>query len=82
MSKTEKICSKCKSDYEDEFYKYEEEIYCFDCLIEELENNEELYKVETTHYYNGDWGKLGTSDEISEVIQNICEEYDVEVLDE
>lgn len=81
MSKEEKICCKCNSDYEEKFYKYNNEIYCFDCLTEELEKNGELNIVKITHYYNDDWGKLGTDDEISEVIQNLCEEYDIEVVE-
>jgi len=77
----ENRCCKCDSDYESEFYKYDNKIYCFDCLTEELENDGKLQIVKTTHYYNEDWGELGTDDEISEVVQNICEEFDVEELD-
>lgn len=77
----EKQCCKCNSDYEDSYYKYNEKIYCFDCLIEELESDVRLQVVSTTHYYNEDWGELGTSDEIDEVVQNICEKYEVEEID-
>ena len=74
------ICCKCEHKYEEEYYKYENEIYCFDCLTEKLEKEGELYIVQTKHYYNVDWGELGTDEEMSEVIQNICDNYDVEVV--
>lgn len=73
-------CYKCDSDYEENYYKYNEHIYCFECLIEELENSRQLNVVKTTHYYNADWGALGTDDDISEVIQNMCEDYDIEEI--
>ncbi len=42
MSEDKEIrCCKCDSDYEEEYYKYEDKIYCFECLKEELEENEE-----------------------------------------
>lgn len=71
-------CCKCKSTYEEEYYKYQNDIYCFDCLEEKLKDDKEIYVVETKHYYNCDGGGLGTDDEIEEVIQNICEENDIE----
>lgn len=74
----ENFCYKCGSDYEEEYYKYNNKTYCFDCLIEELENSGQMNVVKTTHYYNGDWGELGTDDDINEVVQNICEEFDIE----
>lgn len=59
MSKADKnVCCKCNSGHEDQFYKYNNEIYCFDCLIEELKNNKELYTVTTTNYYNADWRRI------------------------
>ena len=73
----ENFCYKCGSDYEEEYYKYDNKTYCFDCLIEELENSGQMNVVKTTYYYNDDWGELGTDDDINEVIQNICEEFDV-----
>lgn len=30
---------------------------------------------------NDDWGNLGTENKISELIQNICEEYEVEEIE-
>lgn len=74
-------CCKCDSDYETEYYKHNDEIYCFDCLVEELESAGKLNVVKTTHYYNEDWGELGTDNEIAEVIQNICENYDIEEIE-
>ena len=81
MSKEEIKCCKCNSDYEENYYKYQDDIFCFDCLAEQLEKESKLNIVKTTHYYNDDWGNLGTDDEISEVIQNICEEYEVEEIE-
>ncbi|HAB66534.1 MAG TPA: hypothetical protein DCE23_04105 [Firmicutes bacterium] len=73
-------CAKCESDYEENYYKHNNNIFCFDCLIQELENTKGLNVVTTTHYYNDDWGELGTDDDIAEVIQNICEDCDVEEI--
>lgn len=73
-------CYKCDSDYETEYYKYNDKVYCFDCLIEELENAGQLNIVKTTQYYNDDWQDLGTDTDITEVIQNICENYDIEEI--
>ena len=81
MNKEEIRCCKCDSDYEENYYKYQDDIFCFDCLTEQLENENKLKIVNTIHYYNDDWGNLGTNDEISEVIQNICEEYEVEEIE-
>ena len=47
-------------------------------VVNELESAGEMNVVSTTHYYNCDWGELGTDDDINEVIQNICEEFNVE----
>ncbi len=80
MKETELKCNICDSDYDEEYYKYDDKIYCFDCLVNELEEDKRLIKVETTHYYNEDWGELGTNDDIDEVIQNICEEFEVEII--
>lgn len=73
-------CHKCDNDYEEEYYKYNGEIYCFECLTEELEEEGKLHIVKTIHYYNDDWGDLGTDDEINEVIQNICEDFEIEEI--
>lgn len=75
-------CCKCSTDYKDGYFKYNDKIYCFDCLTEELENENRLQIVKTTHYYNEDWGDLGTEDDINEVIENILEEYEVEEINE
>ena len=80
LSKEEIKCDKCYNDYEQYYYKYNDNIFCFECLIEELENTNKLNVVKTTHYYNDDWQELGTDDDISEAIQNICEEYDIEEM--
>lgn len=79
MQEKEEIrCYKCDSDYEEEYYKYQDKIYCFNCLEKELEENEDMHIVKTKRYFNEDWGELGTDDEMEEVIQNICERYEVE----
>jgi hypothetical protein len=78
--KEEIECDKCGNDYEENYYKYDNNIFCFECLIEELENSRQLNVVKITHYYNKDWGELGTDDDIAEVVQNICEEYDIEEI--
>lgn len=83
MSKADEIsvCCKCKSRHEEEYYRYDNNIYCFDCLTEKLEEEKEINIVNTKHYYNNDWGELGTDDEISEVIQNLCDDYEIEVVE-
>lgn len=79
MQEKEEIrCYKCDSDYEEEYYKYQDKIYCFNCLEKELEENEDMHIVKTKRYFYEDWGELGTDDEMEEVIQNICERYEVE----
>lgn len=74
-------CECCDSSYEEEYYKYEDKIYCFDCLTEKLEADGRIHIVKTIHYYNEDWGTLGTDDEINEVVQNLCEEFEVETIE-
>ena len=81
LSKEEIRCCKCKSDYEENYYKYNNNIFCFDCLTEQLENEGILNIVNVVSYYNNDWGDLGTSDDYDEVIQNICDEYEVEEIE-
>lgn len=67
-------CCECDSDYEEKYYKYNNKIYCFDCLVYTLQKEGRLNIVETTHYYNDDWGELGT-------IENICDTYDIEEVE-
>lgn len=74
-------CCECDSDYKEKYYKYDNKIYCFDCLVDTLQEEGRLNIVETTHYYNDDWGELGTDDEINEVIENICDTYDIEEVE-
>lgn len=74
-------CCECDSDYEEKYYKYDNKIYCFDCLVDTLQEEGQLNIVKTTHYYNDDWGELGTDDEINEVIENICDTYDIEEVE-
>ena len=74
-------CCECDSDYEEKYYKYDNKIYCFDCLVDTLEESGQLNIVKITHYYNDDWGELGTDDEINEVIENICDTYDIEEVE-
>ena len=73
-------CNCCDSDYESEYYKYNAEIYCFDCLIEKLKDEEKLNVVTTTKYYTDDWVCLGDDEEITDTMQEICEYYDVEEI--
>ena len=82
MSSKEEIkCCKCNSDYEESYYKYKNNIFCFDCLTEQLENERILNMVDTVTYYNEDWGELGTDNNISDTIKNICEEYNIEEIE-
>ncbi|MBO5348971.1 MAG: hypothetical protein J6A89_04030 [Clostridia bacterium] len=73
-------CNCCDSDYESEYYKYNNEIYCFDCLTEKLKDEGKLNVVTTTKYYTDDWGYLGDNEELADTIQEICEYYDVEEI--
>ena len=81
LSKEEIKCCKCDSDYEENYYKYKNNIFCFDCLTEQLENERILIIVNTISYYNDDWQELGTSDDYDRAIQNICEEYEVKEIE-
>ena len=80
INKKELECCKCGSDYEEHYYKYDNNIFCFECLTEQLENEQQINIVKTTHYYTDEWSELGTDDEIAEVIQKLCENYDIEEL--
>lgn len=81
LSKEEIKCCKCDSYYKENYYKYQNNIFCFDCLTEQLENERILTIVNTVSYYDEDWKGLGTSDNYDEVIQNICEEYEIEEIE-
>ncbi len=75
-----RCCCCCDSDFEDEFYEYDGKIYCFECLTEQLEDENRIYTRRTTSYYNDDWHELGTDEEIDGLIKNICEEYEIKII--
>ena len=78
MEDKEIKCSCCDSNYEEEYFKYDNQLYCFGCLEDKLKEDKEIQVVEVKHYYNVDGGELGTDEEIEEVIQELCEQNDIE----
>ena len=72
-------CERCGSDYAESYYKdkYSDEIICEECLLEldGITTNKE------THYFL-DGYYLGTDNNYSELIENICEYTDYEEIEE
>lgn len=72
-------CERCGSDYAESYYKdkYSDEIICEECLLEldGITTNKE------THYFL-DGYYLGTDNNYSELIENICENTDYEEIEE
>ena len=68
-------CNRCGSDYSESYYKdkYSDEIICEECLLE-LDG---ITTEEETHYFL-DGYYLGTDNNYSELIENICENTDYE----
>lgn len=73
-------CCRCGGCFDEESYKYNYEIYCWDCLISLLEERGEVITSNTTTYYSCD-SYYGNSDDIEEVIKNITDEFEIERVD-
>jgi hypothetical protein len=65
-------CNKCGSRI-GEFYKYENEIYCFDCLLKELNIEEEIFT-----YYKINGENVANENDIGDYIESLGI-YEVEV---
>lgn len=78
MSEEERCC-KCGNDgfWEDYLFKFEGNIYCFDCLQGVLREERNMQVYKTTRYYTDDNQALGTDDDIDSAYEQICEYYDV-----
>lgn len=77
---TEKKCSICGSDFLYYSYfkdKYTGEVICENCLLERGEISTSI----TTHYcYEGEY--LGSSDEIKEVFEKLCDYLNLEEIED
>lgn len=75
-----KICSKCGSDYADNYYKDKvtEEILCEDCL---LEIDKVTSSTITNYYIDGEY--IGNDEcDIEEILKTICDYFDYEEVKE
>ncbi|MBU5440309.1 hypothetical protein KQI42_20140 [Tissierella sp. MSJ-40] len=67
------VCNTCGSNSE---YKYDDEYYCSDCLIEQFN----LIETTITHYYDDDNGEyLGSDEDIEEVFKALGAEMIQEI---
>lgn len=74
---TKKECSKCPSSIE--LYKYENKIYCYDCLLKQLEKEDILSTNTVTEYRLG--GEfVCTDDDEYLLIEELIEDYEVEKI--
>lgn len=70
-------CCECDSDYEENYYVQDDKIYCKDCLLEKLEDEGHIHTTRITSYFNDDWHPLGNDDDEYELMQNVCDEFDI-----
>lgn len=72
-------CSKCGSNYGEYYYKDKNsnEIICEDCL---LEIDEVTTSKVTSYFLYGEF--IGDDEDIEEVIENICDNFDYEEVKE
>ena len=73
----EKICSICEKTafYDEPLYEYESEIYCFDCLVEQLKGEGSLRMFTIKHYVSDGGTCLGSEEDTYSLSQEICEYY-------
>ena len=79
----DKCCCRCgdRGIWEDYLFKFEDRIYCFDCLEKVLEEEKYMKVYETKRYYTDDYQELGTDDDTYSLYEQICEEYEVEKIE-
>lgn len=77
-------CDRCFEVYQwmktdEDLYKYEDKLYCWECLEQEL-NDDDILSTNTMTYYNlcGDY--IGSENDIEEVIETIVDSLDIEVI--
>ncbi len=74
-------CCKCNTTANIcELYKYEDKIYCCCCLTQKLEEEDYIHTDLTTVYYDSDGCKLGDSDDFDEIMDELCEAYEIEMV--
>lgn len=77
-------CDRCYEVYEwvktdEELYKYEDKLYCWECLEQKLEDAE-ILRISTLTYYDLGGEYIGDENDIEEVIDRIVDSLDIEVI--
>lgn len=77
----EKKCCKCHEGLtsEDELYIYEDNTYCFYCLMNHLVSTSDIGRA--VIYYDPD-GEIGNEDDPDTIIEYLKDYYDVTVIKE
>ena len=79
LDKLNTKCCKCDTPANIcELYKYEDKIYCCCCLTEKLEEDDYIHTDIVTVYYDSDGYKLGDSDDFDEIMDELCNSYEIE----
>lgn len=77
-------CDRCYEVYEwvidnEELYKYEDKLYCWECLEQKL-NDDDILDIGEMTYYNLGGEYIGDENDIEEVIDRIVDSLDIEVI--
>ena len=77
-------CDRCFEVYEwvkddEDLYKYEDKLYCWECLVEKL-NDDYILDVSSITYYSLGGEYIGDENNIEEVIDSIVDNLDLEVI--
>ncbi len=78
-------CDRCFEVYrwvttvDEELYKYEDKLYCWECLEQKLEDAE-ILEISALTYYNLGGEYIGDENDIEEVIDRIVDSLDIEVI--
>lgn len=77
-------CERCYGVYkwiktDEKLYKYEDKLYCWECLEKKLENDD-ILDVGSITYYSLDGEYIGDENDIEEVIGTIVDSLDIEVI--
>jgi hypothetical protein len=74
----DRFCQKCDCELAE--YEYNGKDLCDSCLVEYLEENEEIESYTTTNYaIGGEY--IGTDDDMQEVIDNLIGNFDIKEIE-
>lgn len=77
----EKECTSCGTilnELNKKLYEYKGNLYCYDCLLSELEEDEIITTNYTIHYYlNDEW--IGDDGNLGDVFETILSNYEDEI---